>query len=328
MISKSTNTFNYTPNQLPPCIIIIGPTGVGKSDVAERIAQHIPAAIVNGDMGQWYTPLTIGTAKPDWKNSATPHYLFDILNEPALFTVAQYRQSVLGVVKDLGKQKKIPIIVGGSSFYIKSLLFPPLGGATIVDEESLGCVDDRWQQLQKVDPQRAAQLHPHDIYRITRALALYQQTGVCASTLVPQFSPFSPFILINVIRDRAQLHERINERVKSMLSAGWIDEVNCLLETEWESFLLHKKIIGYPEIIAYLSSTEQEDRHLLEEAIAQKTRAYAKRQMSFNRSLVASLQQFCHDKNVCCVQELNLTLTDVELYIKQLLDHSLISSFV
>lgn len=313
---------------LPPCILIIGPTGVGKSDVAERIAQHLPSVIINGDMGQFYTPLTIGTAKPDWKNSSIPQYLFDILDEPIMVTVTQYRQKVISLIQSIALQKRVPIIVGGSSFYIKSLLFPPRAGLPINQQPSISSQEESWQVLNELDPIRAGQIHPHDTYRISRAIALYHELGVLPSTLAPQFSPFGPFILINVVRDRQDLYARINQRVNDMILQGWIGEVRGLMHTHWEPFLYQKKIIGYTEIMGYLSSCQQESTQELEEVIAQRTRAYAKRQICFNRSLVASLQQHCESRNDCCVQELNLTLTDVELYIKQLLKQPIISSFV
>lgn len=108
-------------------IIIAGPTGVGKSDVGLALASNINGEIINADVGQLYTPLSIGTAKPEWKESEVPHHLFDVLDKPVDFTVTQYRELLLKTVHDVCNRNRVPIIVGGSSFYLSSLFFPPKG---------------------------------------------------------------------------------------------------------------------------------------------------------------------------------------------------------
>ena len=107
----------------PFTLIIYGPTGVGKTDLALDLAQHIPIEIINMDMGQFYTPLSIGTAKPDWKNSPVPHHLFDIINEPRNFTVSEYRILFYKKVGEIIERGNLPVVVGGSGFYLHSLLF-------------------------------------------------------------------------------------------------------------------------------------------------------------------------------------------------------------
>ena len=106
-------------------LVISGPTAVGKSNLAERLAAMFPAELIIGDMGQCYTPFTIGTAKPDWRNSPIPHHLFDILDEPRNITVVEYYHKVQQTLTDIWQRNRLPIIVGGSSFYLASLFFPP-----------------------------------------------------------------------------------------------------------------------------------------------------------------------------------------------------------
>src|SRR5271156_1977599 len=106
-----------------PCMLIVyGPTGVGKTDLALAIAKRIPAEIINMDVGQFYTPLSIGTAKPDWKQSPIPHHLFDIINNPINYTVNDYRTVLYTTVKEILARGNLPILVGGSGFYLHSLL--------------------------------------------------------------------------------------------------------------------------------------------------------------------------------------------------------------
>ena len=106
-------------------VVITGPTGVGKSDLALKLAEEVNGEIVNADIGQFYTPLTIGTAKPDYKSTPLKHHLFDLIDTPTHFTVVDFRFHVATLVQDLYNHGITPIIVGGSSFYLKALFFPP-----------------------------------------------------------------------------------------------------------------------------------------------------------------------------------------------------------
>ena len=106
-------------------LIIFGPTAVGKTDFALKVAERVPAEIVNMDVGQLYTPLSIGTAKPNWRSETVPHHLFDYVDKPRNITVVEYRKILLEVLEDIWQRGKLPIIVGGSGFYLKSIFFPP-----------------------------------------------------------------------------------------------------------------------------------------------------------------------------------------------------------
>ena len=140
-------------------ILVYGPTGVGKTAFVDELAQSIPAEILNADMGQLYVPLTIGTAKPDWRNAPVPHHLFDIINEPVRYTVVAYRALVKETMQAIWKKNKIPILVGGSAFYLKSLFFPPVSNQ--IEEIALD-EDNLWEQLNRIDPDRAAKFRQKD----------------------------------------------------------------------------------------------------------------------------------------------------------------------
>src|SRR3990172_4748508 len=105
----------------PFMLIIYGPTGVGKTDMALAIAERMPSEIVNMDVGQFYTPLSIGTAKPAWRSSPVPHHLFDILDTPKNITVVEYRTLLLKKINEIRDRGNLPIVVGGSGFYLYSL---------------------------------------------------------------------------------------------------------------------------------------------------------------------------------------------------------------
>lgn len=306
------------------CVIIVyGPTAAGKTDFADQLATYLPAEIINADLGQFYTPLSIGTAKPDWRKSAIPQHLFDIINEPRVITVAEYRDRVFTCLEQIWSRNNIPILVGGSGFYLKSLFFPPQAGSSQKALPELFAPEqDRWRQLYEIDPERALHIHHNDLYRINRALSIYFATGQNPSTQEPRYQPLGSFCFVFINRDRQELYTRINSRVQVMLEQGWLEEAQRLLGTEWEKFLIMKKIIGYDDIIRYLH-TPQEDRDLdaLIEGIAQKTRHYAKRQISFGSYLLGHLQkailEYTDTRSMCL--EFNLTNQPYELYINQLL---------
>lgn len=301
-------------------IIITGPTGVGKSDFAEQMAAHIPAEIINADMGQMYVPLTIGTAKPDWKKSHIQHHLFDILDNPVSYSVAQYRKAVIDIVQQLWNKKKVPIIVGGSGYYLKALFFPPHAN-TSSQLNATQLPHATWEALFTIDPERARKIHPNDCYRIQRALDIWHATQQKPSLYKPTYQPLFPYIMYVVTRDRSQLYERINQRVEIMIQQGWIQEVERLTGTEWEDFLRHKKIIGYDDIIDFLKKHHIDQKKLIE-MIAQKTRNYAKRQLTFFRMLEKNLIESAQDKedHFSKIINLNLTFLNLDLYIKQLLE--------
>lgn len=273
-------------------LIITGPTGVGKTDLVLKLGSSLPCEIINIDIGQFYKPFAIGTAKPDWKNEPVPHHLFDILDTPKSFTVHEYRDIVLKTINEVWAKNKLPILVGGSGFYIQSLLFPlpvTVNSQHPAREDFFDLKSDNlWQLLYDIDPVRAQVIEKKDEYRIKRALEIWKKTGIKPSEHVAVFNPPCDFTFIVVDRDRDELYQRINQRVIQMLDQGWIDEVKKIKNSEWQDFLKIKKLIGYDDIIKYLDS-ECKDMDVLIDTIQQKTRKYAKRQLTFFRMLSSKI---------------------------------------
>lgn len=303
-------------------LVICGPTGSGKTDLSYALARRFPVEIINCDVGQFYVPLSIGTAKPPWRESAIPHHLFDCIEAPQDFTVIKYRQMVQEKMVEIWSRNAIPVVVGGSLFYLRALFFPP--------EEKQACTamaarsapatspkqtEELWSELFAIDPTRAAMLGKNDRYRIQRALDIWRSTGELPSEKRPVFAPFAQFHVTCVVRDRAELYHRIDERVLTMLKEGWVEEVNQLSE-EWKSYLMHKKILGYPEIMMRLDDDSlhvcASDRELIA-VLQQKTRNYAKRQMTFWRALKRDLER---EAGATAVGEIDLTLSSVDLYLE------------
>jgi len=299
-------------------LIISGPTGVGKSDLSGTLALMTNGEIINADVGQMYVPFSIGTAKPDLTSCVAPHHLFDIINQPRDHTVAEYRTHVMVLLNELSSRHRLPIIVGGSLFYIQSLLFPPTTAHAGIYRDHARCKGDEspWKLLQTIDPERAMHIHPHDTYRIQRALDIWRSTGQKPSSYKRDYNPVANGILLWVTRDRTDLHERINKRVLAMVEQGLVDECSKLIHTPWYDFINKKKLIGYNEIFSYLQGETS-----LTQAIAliqQRTRAYAKRQETFWRMLKNQIvgTQTTHP---LLIDTINLTHQDTTLYSKKLL---------
>ncbi len=325
----------------PFILIYTGPTGVGKTSLVDAVCQKIPSEIINIDMAQMYEPFSIGTAKPALQLiegqlcnvEGVVHHLFNVVDQPEYFTVARYREMVIDTINTVWDKKKIPILVGGSGFYVKSLFYPAYAYPGLqARQASVGKPpkeyahipkDLLWGHLNEIDPVRASSVEPADYYRIERALDIWYGTGIKPSEFKPVFDPPCSFFLTCITRDRAELYERINKRVYEMIEQGWIDEVQNLLGTEWESFLLQKKLIGYDAIIDFLQSNETDKQQLIT-LIQQKTRNYAKRQFTFWRSLKKQVDEALSEKQpqglvLSKTDEVSLGSKSVDEYIKALL---------
>lgn len=312
-----------------PCLLIAGPTACGKSSLAEALAQQLGGEIINGDVQQMYAPLSIGTAKPNWKASPIKHHLFDTITTPHNFSVANWAAMVCESVARIRSQGKVPIVVGGSHFYLLSLFFPPrdteaalplpecCSSARTHDltspcDRTQPCKKEHhvfWGHLARLDPVRAQALHPHDHYRIERALQLCH-SGVLASSARPLFAPLIENLhLIILDRDRSELYATINARVLNMLQQGWHDEA-VSLSPEWQAFARARNIIGYPELLD--SSADVAPSTVAQ--IQQHTRQYAKRQITFLRSFKKKLIDVGFDN----IRECDLTLKTIDLYLGEI----------
>lgn len=302
-------------------VIICGATGVGKTDFSLILGRALHAEIINVDMGQFYTPLTIGTAKPDWKAMEIQHHAFDIMDKPTDFTVAAYRTHASKLIPEIQSRGHVPLFVGGSTLYVSSLFFPPTSRIKSTNFETSLSEEQLWNYLYQIDPVRAEEIHPRDIYRIKRALAIWEATGTKPSVYEPIFDPiWHPFIFIRLFRDRDDLYERINQRVQAMINQGWIEEVQALLGSPWEPFLLKKKLIGYDDIMRYLALPKAEQNiQNLSALIAQKTRNYAKRQMTFWRMLEKKISEYLKNYPHSSIYSINLTTTPIDEYVDTIL---------
>jgi tRNA dimethylallyltransferase len=305
-------------------VVLFGPTAVGKTDFSLELARKINAEIINMDTGQFYEPFSIGTAKPDWKNSDVMHHLFDVLTDPRNYTVVEYAFRVKQLFCNIWSRGKIPLLVGGSGFYLYNLLFPVLCGQdNNADADFIQDGAVSWDLLYSLDPERAKTIHPNDTYRIARAFFLYKKTNKTAVVFAPQFSPVAPCCIIYLSRDTEELNNRIHERTASMFEQGFVSEVRNFLGTPWESFMLQKKLIGYNEVMCYLKNQSKQQSidkskddalQEIKDEIVQKTRQYAKRQRTFWRYLEKKIQGIPHQKE-CRMLRVDLSTTKKDLLL-------------
>ena len=281
-------------------ILVTGPTASGKTACVDQMASVMPVEVINADLGQFYTALSIGTAKPHWRDLPYPCHLFDWVNQPIDVSVMHFREQVLTLVDDIFNRGCTPIIVGGSVFYIKSLLYPPVeknkkqidSAARTLDFNDDIATADLWDQLYLVDADRAHAIHKTDRYRIVRALMIWQETGVKPSLQQPTFDlPWDEIQIVYLTPPMPQLTDRINQRTAAMIAEGWIDEARSVMGTEWEPFVKSKNFIGYTDVMAWIKAGEES---LLLPDVIRKieigTRQYAKRQVVFLNKLMKDIQ--------------------------------------
>ena len=277
----------------PKVIVVVGPTASGKSALGMALANHLHGEIVCMDSMQIYRRMDIGTAKPTREDrTKVPHHLVDIVEPWEPYTVAKYADDAKRVIMEITARGAFPILVGGTGFYLQALTQGLHLGGVRSDPEirtRLKAMAQDAQGKQKlygrltaIDPVTAKKLHPNDITRVSRALEVYELTGVPMSAQEqPAFeSPFT-FCLLGVAMERSQLYRRINTRVDAMMADGLADEVKALLEEGVSPGAQAMQGIGYKELVPVITGT-----YPLENAVSdiqRNSRHYAKRQLTWFR---------------------------------------------
>ena len=268
-------------------LVLAGPTGSGKSDLAVRLAERIDGEIVNADSMQVYRGMDVGTAKPPAEALArVPHHLLDIVTPDQNFTASDFRCEAAAAIVDIDRRGKKAIVVGGTGLYIRALLQGLVDSPTGDPELRMQFADISGEELLRrlflVDPETAARLHVNDRVRIIRALEVFSQTGRPISAFRSEhgFSEtYYDALKIAIKVDRQELYRRIEIRVEQMLQQGLVEEVRSILASGYTSECKSMRSIGYKEISAYLSGEIALDQAV--ELIKRDTRRYAKRQMTW-----------------------------------------------
>lgn len=277
-----------------PLIILTGPTAVGKTAASIGLAKAVGGEIISADSMQVYRQMDIGSAKiTKDEMQGIPHYLVDVLDPEEAFNVVRFQELAKEAMEEIFRNGHIPIVVGGTGFYIQALLYDidfTENDSDLSFREELEKkageegAESLHALLEKADPQAAAQIHPHNVKRVIRALEFNRKTGQKISEHNEKErqkeSPYN-FAYFVLTDDRKALYERIDRRVDKMMEQGLLEEVRRLKDRGLPRDSVSMQGLGYKELFAYL-----EGEYPLEEAvriIKRDTRHFAKRQLTWFR---------------------------------------------
>lgn len=269
-------------------LVVIGPTGVGKTKMGVELAKRFDGEVISGDSMQIYKDMDIGTAKVTQEEmDGIVHHCIDILDPKETYSVKDFQDTVRALIDDIQQRNKLPIIVGGTGLYIKGALYDYTFNETEDDHqyyiEKYQDMDDLslYDYLKSIDEKSALQLHPHNRRRVLRAIEIYEQTGQRKSDIIEsqQHVCLYDAYFIGLTMERSLLYERINQRVDLMRQADLEKEVRELYEQGAKPDDQSMKAIGYKEWFAYFEGNcSLEDVY---ELIKQHSRQYAKRQYTW-----------------------------------------------
>ena len=277
-----------------PLVVLTGPTAVGKTELSISLAKKINGEIISADSMQVYTKMDIGTAKITKEEmDGVKHYLIDVLDPGEDFNVVLFQKMAKEAIAEIYAKGKIPIVVGGTGFYIQALLndinFDENEASTeyreqleaLVKEKGVDFVHD---MLREVDEKSAEAIHKNNFKRVIRALEFYHQTGKKMSEHNEEESKKesaynSAYFVLN--NDREVLYDRINKRIDIMVNDGLLEEVKRLKEEGYTRDLVSMQGLGYKEILMYLDGEITLDEAIY--ILKRDTRHFAKRQLTWFR---------------------------------------------
>lgn len=278
----------------PRVVAVGGPTASGKTALSVALARAFDGEIINADSMQIYKNLDVGTAKPSAEErQGIPHYLLDFLPPETPYSVADFTAAADPLIRDITARGRLPLVVGGTGLYITSLLngmaFAPEKTDPAIRAQLQARADTEggaalYAELQRIDPDYAAQVHPNNLPRVIRALELFEATGRRMSDqrreARPAEAPYHALCLCLTCRDRAVLYSRIDRRVDEMVENGVLDEARQVYDHR-DAYRTAAQAIGYKEFFPYFEGTA----NLTEctERLKQATRNYAKRQLTWFR---------------------------------------------
>jgi len=282
-----------TQVRLRPVVVMVGPTAVGKSRVAVEVAKAFETEVLTADSRQVYRGMDVGTDKPPpEERQGVPHRLIDLVNPDESFNTGLYRRQALDEIERLHRDRRLPLVVGGTGLYVRTLLkglceappADPLVRAALRQEAKGEGYDRLYARLVAVDPVAAARLHPRDESKVIRALEVYQLSGRRMSEFQQEHGfaerPFSALI-IGLNRDRNVLYRRIEERIDWQLAHGLIEETKQLLAQGYQRDSAAMKGLGYRHVAEHLAG--EYDVAELVRRFKLDTRHFSKRQMTWFR---------------------------------------------
>lgn len=292
-VEPQTSRLEQTGARVRPLLAVVGPTAVGKSRIAVRLAKALETEVLTADSRQVYRGMDIGTDKPTPEERAgVPHRLIDLVTPDQPFNAGEYRRHAVIEIERLYREGRIPLVVGGTGLYVRALIRGLWEGPAtdwslrerLEREVQLDGPEPLHRRLANVDPETAARVHPHDQTKIIRALEVFHLSGYPLSAAHRRHAcserPFAP-LLIGLTRDRQALYRRIECRVEAQLASGLVQETRGLLERGYGRSCGSMKGLGYRQIAGYLAGD-----YPYEEAVRRlkrDTRHFAKRQWTWFR---------------------------------------------
>ena len=270
-------------------VVICGATATGKSELAVKTAKRLNGEVISCDAFLVYRGLNIGTAKSTKEEmGGIPHYMIDVASPLEKFSVSDFERLALPILNDITARNKVPILCGGTGFYMNALLYAQSFGNAPANQEVRSkyerILEEQGKEhlhslLEGVDPESAEILHVNDTVRVIRALEIYELTGRKKSEQNDEKIPRFPFESFAFDYPRQELYARIEQRVDRMIEAGLVEEVEGLLQSGVSENAQCMQGIGYKEVVEFLKNGQLQST--MSDIIKKNTRNYAKRQLTF-----------------------------------------------
>ena len=280
-------------DEKPKIVVIGGPTAVGKTGVTIRIAERICGEVVNADSMQIYRYMDIGTAKPTPEEQLrVAHHMIDVADPDESYDAARFSREAREAAEGVLGRKHVPLVAGGTGFYIRAFLCGLCDAAPedpairmhLREEAGRRGAESMYGKLVACDPEAAGKIHPNDIYRIVRALTVYETCGIPLSEFRRRHAfTDAPYQSLSIVldMDRTELYKRIESRVDQMVAEGLAEEVERLFEMGYDERLKPMQALGYRHMADYIRG--RVDRDTAVETLKRDTRHYAKRQLTWFR---------------------------------------------
>lgn len=306
MPSPTNNQSINLSTRLKPLVVLLGPTAVGKSELAITLAENLNGEIISADSRLFYRGMDIGTAKPNKEELArVKHHLIDESKPDEVWSLARFQKAATQAIQEIHSRSKIPFLVGGSGQYIRAVIEgwqipkakprPGLRRVLEIWAEEIG-EDELHKRLVVIDPTAGEKIDPSNLRRIIRALEVIFSTGSRFSEQQKRSSPPYNILIIGLNRPRTELYSRIDTRIDTMLENGLVEEVQYLLDAGYTKNNPPLSAIGYSEIIDHL-----EGKISLTDAIKEikrKTRIFVRRQANWFKDKDPDINWFLMKNNI------------------------------